>query len=329
MSDNSLSVDDVDALISGSGSMASNEFAEHSGAEDFLTCDPASQQRIIRDKFPTLGEINERFAASLKDRLLTLLRKPAEVLVSPVQFQAFNEFQTAIQASSVVSKLTIAPLIGFGLVVCEAPLVFALVDTLFGGQSQSYPTSARNFSATEQSIIQRLTSMLIDQYQQSWASIYPLTLSIQDSVDDLSSVAIVSATEVIVCNTFTIEIEKLKGSFHICFPYTSLAPIRDVLLTSAFPKRNPIDNDWPEKLSQQIEFAEVELIANFTQMNSSVRDLLALEKGQILQCVIDKNVIATVSDVPLLNCRFGSKKGRIALKVNYLVTDPTPFFENV
>jgi flagellar motor switch protein FliM len=329
MSDNSLSVDDVDALVSGSDSVVPEEFAEHSSEENFRTCDIASQQRIVREKFPTLSAINERFAVTLKDCLLTLLRKPAEVVVSPVQFQAFNEFQTAIQAPSLVSKLTIAPLVGCGFVVCEAPLVFAFVDTLFGGQSQNYPTSARDFSATEQSIIQRLISVLIDHYQQSWSSTYALTLRVQDSLGELNSVSIASATEVIVCSTFTIEIGKLKGSFHICFPYTSLAPIRDVLLISAFPKSDQVDNDWSEKLSQQIEFSEVELIANFAQIRSSVRDLLALQKGQILQCVIEKNVIATVSDIPVLNCRFGSKNGRLALKVNYLMTDPAPFFENV
>jgi flagellar motor switch protein FliM len=329
MSDNSLSADDVDALVSGVDPMASDAVAEQGVEKDFQVCDIANQQRIIREKFPTLNLINERFSASLKDCLLSMLRKPSEVVVSPVHFQSFRELQVAIQAPAQTSILTIAPLVGFGLLVCEAPLVFALVDTLFGGQSQSYPTTTRDFSATEQSVIQRLTNVVIEQYQHSWSSVYPLTLRAQDSVSDINSVAIASASDVIVCSTFTIEIGKLKGSFYICLPYTALAPIRDVLVTTVFPKSDHIDNDWPEKMSQQIEFAEVELVANFAQVKSSIRGLLALEKGQILQCAIEKNVIATVSDVPLLNCRFGSKNGRIALKVNHFMNDPAPLFENI
>jgi flagellar motor switch protein FliM len=329
MSDNSLSVDDVDALVSGIDSMAPDGVAEPGAEKYFQACDIANQQRIIREKFPTLDAINERFSASLKDCLLAILRKPSEVLVSPVHFQSFRELQVAIQAPAQSSILTIAPLVGLGLLVYEAPLVFALVDTLFGGQSQNYPTATRDFSATELSVIQRLTSVVIEQYQHSWSSIYPLTIRVHDSVSDINSVAIASASDVIVCSTFTIEIGKLKGSFHICLPYTALAPIRDVLVTTAFPKNDQTDNDWPEMMSQQIEFAEVELVANFAQMKSSVRGLLALEKGQILQCVVEKNVIATVSDVPLLNCRFGSKNGRIALKVNHFVNDPASFFENI
>jgi flagellar motor switch protein FliM len=329
MSDNSLSVNDIDALIGGADSNATDETAEQGDDQNFRTCDIASQQRIIRDKLPTLAAINERFAVTLSDSLLVLLRKPSEVVVSAVQFQAFHELQVAIQSPAHISILTIEPLAGFGLVACEAPLVFALVDTLFGGQSQTLPTTTRDFSATEQSVIQRLTSVLIEQYQQSWSSVYPLTLRVQESVNDINFVAIAGASEVMVCSTFTIEIGKLRGSFHVCIPYSALAPIRDVLVTTPSPKSDHADSDWSEKMSQQIELAEVELVANFAQVNSTVRELLALEKGQILQCVVEKNVIATVSEVPLLSCRFGSKNGRIALKVNHFMNDPAPFFENI
>jgi flagellar motor switch protein FliM len=329
MTANSLSVDDVDVLLSASDPIASEGFAELNNEKDLQSCDIASQQRIINEKFPTLAVINERFTASLKDSLLAMLRKPSEVVVTPPQFQAFHELQAAIQAPAHISILTIAPLVGCGLVVCEASLAFALVDTLFGGQSLTYPTAMRDFSATEHSVVQRLTSVVIEQYQQSWSSIYPLKLRLQDSMSDMNLVTIASASEVIVYSTFTIEIGNLKGSFHICFPYSALMPIRDVLVTTAYPKSDAADNEWSKRMSQQVEMAEVELVANFAQVKSSVRDLLALEKGQIFQCVIEKNVIATVSNVPLLNCRFGSKNGRIALKVNHFMNDPTPFFENI
>ncbi len=329
MSDNSLSVNDIDALIGGTDSIESDVTAKQSDDQNYRTCDIANQQRIIRDKLPTLAAINERFAVTLSDSLVVLLRKPSNVAVSTVQFQAFQELQVAIQSPAHISILSIDPLIGFGLVACEAPLVFALVDTLFGGQSQTLPTTTRDFSATEQSVIQRLTALVIEQYQHSWSSVYPLTLRLHDSFNDINLVAIAGASEVMVCSTFTIEIGKLRGSFHICVPYSALAPIRDVLVTAPSPKGDHTDSDWSEKMSQQIELAEVELVANFAQMNSTVRELLALEKGQILQCVVEKNVIATVSEVPLLNCRFGSKNGRMALKVNHFMNDPAPFFENI
>ena len=69
------------------------------------------------------------------------------------------------------------PLRGLGLVVCDPPLVFAVIDALFGGAGK-YPTriEGRDFSATEQKVIRRLVDVIMGDYKRAWEGIYQLEL---------------------------------------------------------------------------------------------------------------------------------------------------------
>jgi len=71
---------------------------------------------------------------------------------------------------------------GQGLIVCEPALVFGVIDTLYGGIGKFQTRiEGRDFSATEQRIINRLVEVIKQEYKTAWKGIYPIELEHQRS----------------------------------------------------------------------------------------------------------------------------------------------------
>ena len=91
------------------------------------------------------------------------------------------------------------PLRGSGLIVCDPTLVFAVIDALFGGAGKFHTRiEGRDFSPTEQRVIQRLLEVVIDEYKKAWAGIYPLELEYQRSEMQPQFANIATPSEIVV-----------------------------------------------------------------------------------------------------------------------------------
>src|SRR5690606_18892926 len=122
---------------------------------------------------------------------------------------------------------------GSGLIVCEPNLVFAVIDGLFGGSGKFHTRiEGRDFSPTEQRVIQRLVATIIEEYRRAWSSIYPLELEYQRSEMQPLFANIATPSEVVVSSTFTLELGETSGQLHLCIPYSTLEPIRDILYSN-------------------------------------------------------------------------------------------------
>jgi flagellar motor switch protein FliM len=67
-------------------------------------------------------------------------------------------------------------------VVCEPALVFGVIESLYGGIGKFQTRiEGRDFSATEQRVINRMVDVITDEYKKAWVGIYPLELDYQRS----------------------------------------------------------------------------------------------------------------------------------------------------
>jgi len=83
------------------------------------------------------------------------------VSVGGIKVQKYSAFLREIVVPTNFNIMAIRPLRGSGLVVCDPTLVFAVIDALFGGAGKFHTRiEGRDFSATEQRIIQMLAETL-------------------------------------------------------------------------------------------------------------------------------------------------------------------------
>ncbi|RZI84438.1 MAG: flagellar motor switch protein FliM [Rubrivivax sp.] len=320
-----LSQDEVDALlqgITGESQKLDQEEAPQEGIRDYNL---ANQERIVRGRMPTMEIINERFARNIRVGLFNLIRKSPEVSVGGIKVQKYSAFLREIVVPTNFNIMAIRPLRGSGLVVCDPTLVFAVIDALFGGAGKFHTRiEGRDFSPTEQRIITRLIEVISEEYKKAWRGIYPIELDYQRSEMQPQFATIATPSEIVVCCSFTLEIGDTSGTIHFCIPYATLEPIRDILFSSIQGDSAEPDRRWVKLLTQQIQSAEVELVAEMAHAPATVEQLLALKPGDFIELDLEKLIEAKVDGVPILECYYGTSNGKYALRIDKLLTNANP-----
>jgi flagellar motor switch protein FliM len=235
--------------------------------------------------------------------------------------QKYSAFLREIVVPTNFNIMAIRPLRGSGLVVCDPTLVFAVIDALFGGGGKFHTrTEGCDFSPTEQRIIQRLVQVISTEYKNAWRGIYPVELDYQRSEMQPQFATIATPSEIVVCTSFTLEIGDTSGTIHFCMPYASLEPIRDILYSSIQGDSAEPDRRWVNLLKQQIQSAEVELVAELAHAPATVEQLLAFKPGDFIELDLNPLIEAKVDGVPVLECHYGTSSGKYALRVENLLT---------
>ena len=325
MSQQILSQDEVDALLQGITGESQKLEPEEQPTEGIRDYNLASQERIVRGRMPTMEIINERFARNIRIGLFNLIRRSPEVSIGGTKVQKYSAFLRELVVPTNFNIVSIKPLRGSGLVVCEPTLVFSVIDALFGGAGKFHTRiEGRDFSPTEQRVIQRLVDVVATEFKKAWNGIYPLELEYQRSEMQPQFANIATPNEIVVSTAFTLELGDTTGSIHLAIPYATMEPIRDILYSSVQGDSAEPDRRWVNLLKTQIQDAEVELVAELGHAPATVEQLLSMKAGDFLELDLESLIQAKVDGVPVFKCHYGTNNGRYAIKVDELLTNPHP-----
>lgn len=320
-----LSQEEVDALLAGvNGELADDQPTDDVGSGGVRPYDLSSQERIVRGRMPTLEIVNERFARNFRIGVFNFMRRNPEISVGPVKVQKFSAFLRNVVVPTNINVVHVRPLRGMGLLICDPTLVFTVIDNLFGGSGTNMArVEGREFSATEQRIIQRLVEVITAEYARSWSSIYPIELEYARSEMNTQFANIATPSEIVVTTTFEVEIGDVGGAMHICIPYSTFEPIREILYSPLQGDQGSSDRRWVNLLTQQIKSATVELVAELAYSQATVRELLGLKAGDFIELDRQPTLVAKVDGVPVFECDYGALGHRYGLRVREFLTQPT------
>jgi flagellar motor switch protein FliM len=316
MSESFLSQEEVDALLEGVTGESQKTVEDSVEYGEVRPYNISSQERIVRGRMPTMEIVNERFARNLRVGLFNFIRRSPEISVGPVAVQRYSAFLRELAVPTNFNIVAIRPLRGNGMIVCEPSLVFGVIDTLFGGIGK-FPTriEGRDFSATEQRVINRLVDVISTEYKKAWKGIYPLELDYQRSEMQPQFANIATPSEIVIATSFQLEIGDIQGSIHFCFPYSTLEPIRDVLYSSTQGDSMEVDRRWVNVLTREIQAAEVTLVAELAKADATVERLMSLKKGDFIELERMPKIQATIDGVPVFECHYGTHNAKYAIRI--------------
>ncbi|MGB7302178.1 MAG: flagellar motor switch protein FliM [Burkholderiaceae bacterium] len=329
MSDQILSQDEVDSLLSGVDS--DEPVLESVGDEKGVRAyDLANQNRIVRGRMPTLESVHEQFCRLFRTVVTNITSQSTEVTSGPIKFEKFSEFMSTQVIPSNLNIMQVKPLRGKCLLIFEPQLICALVDGLFGG-SGTIPSGieGREFSKTEKRIITRLVDSFTESYRQSWDGVYPIELEYVRSEMLPQFASIASPAESVVSTRFWIESGTAAGAVHLCIPYGTLEPIRETLYSAVNSDQIEKDGSWVRKLSSQLESADIELVADLSKTDITFGELLNLQVGDFIELDLKETLSVTAGNVPFLRCRYGVNENRYAVKIEKFLTVPDELINGV
>ena len=312
-----LSQDEIDALLHGvSGGDVETETDEDLQDGEARGYDFASQDRIVRGRMPTLEMINERFARYFRISLFNMLRRAGEISVSGVQMLKFAEYVHSLFVPTSLNLVRVQPLRGTALFVLEPKLVFALVDNFFGGGGRFHTKiEGREFTPTELRVINMVLEIAFKDLMQAWKPVMEVGFEYQSSEVNPHFANIVSPTEVVVVNTFRVELEGGGGDLHVTMPYSMVEPIRDLLDAGVQSDRSDRDERWTRSIREEMKEARVELSSTLLETSLSLREVNSLQAGDVIAVDLPELVILEAEEAPVFRGKYGNHNGSRAIKI--------------
>lgn len=315
MSQDFLSQEEVDALLKGVTGEEDAPATEES-AEGVKSYELGRQERIVRGRMPTMELINERFARYFRIGLFNYMHRSTEISVGPIRVQKYSEFVRNLVVPTNLNLVQVKPLRGTGLVVFDPSLVFLVVDNMFGGDGRFHTrVEGRDFTPTEQRIIQGMLNVVFAEYERAWKPVFEVKFEYVRSEMNTQFANIATPSEIVVAITFTIELSGNSAEMHLCLPYSMVEPIRDVLYSTMHSEQAASDKRWTSLLTQQLQQAEVEIVATLGDANITLRDILHLKAGDVIPLNLAEKIKAAVDGIPVMECTYGVRNGMYALRI--------------
>jgi flagellar motor switch protein FliM len=313
---------EIDALIHGVDTGAVSTEATPTPGE-VRSYDFNNQMRIVRGRMPTLEMINERFARLFRVSLYNLLRRSPEISVAPVAIKKFSEYVHTLHVPTNLNLVKINPFRGTALIMLDPKLVFAVVDSFFGGSGRHAKIEGRDFTATEQRIIHMILRSVFADLHEAWSHVATIEVEYLQSEINPHFANIVSPSEIVVITSFHVDLDGVGGELHVTMPYAMIEPLREILDSGMASDRVDKDERWMHTLREEIEDADVELSTLLGRTSITLGQLLNLKPGDIIDCDFTGKVLVLAEDVPMFRGSFGLSRGHQAIKFEDRVRRPS------
>jgi len=310
-----LNQDEIDALLKGVDNGAvplEGADAEPGEARNY---DLATQVRIVRGRMPTLEMINDRFARLLRIGLYNLIRRSPEIAVAPVNVVKFTEYVQTLHLPASLNMVKINPLRGTALFVLDSTLVFAIVDAFFGGTGRHAKIEGREFTRTENRVIQLVLAQAFGDIREAWSPVAKIDVEYINSEINPHFANIVSPSEIVVVTSFRIELDGRGGELHVTMPYSMIEPVREMLDAGFQSDLDDQDERWVNALRQDVMDVDVPIGATVARRQLRLRDILHMQPGDVIPVEMPEEMIMRANGVPAFKVKMGSHKGNLALQV--------------
>lgn len=286
--------------------------------------DLASQERIIRGRMPTMELIHDRFARQFRTSLAKFLGKTCFVNVGGIEMVKFGLFMKKLPLPSSLHIYRMPPLLGYALMVVSTPLVYGIVDCLFGGQGGGrVKVEGREYTAIETRLIGKVVLMALDTLKEAWGPIHPVDFVYVRSEFNPLAVAIVPPTDVVIIVTIEVELEQESTTITLCTPYSTIEPLRQKLATGFQSTRLEMDKSLMRRVESTVKQTEAELSIELARGSIKTSELLALAPGDIM--TLDTNpseeAILKIEGTPKFYSYVGSFRGNRAARVTRVIPE--------
>jgi len=320
-----LTQDEINSLLRGlsDGDIEQDSVQANDPNANAKKFDLANQERIIRGRMPTMELIHDRFARQFRTNLAKFIGRTCFANVGGIEMVKFGLFMKKLPLPSSLHIFRMPPLSGYALMVVSAPLVFGIVDSLFGGSGQGrVKIEGREYTPIETRLIGKVVMMALDVLKDAWAPIHPVDFVYVRSEFNPLAIAIVPPTDVVIIVTIEVELEQESTTLTLCTPYSTIEPLRGKLATGFQSTRLEVDSGVMKRMEVNVKQTLANMSVQLATGTLKTRDFLGLKTGDILS--MDTNpsdeAMVMIEGAPKFYGYVGSYRGNRAVRI----TRPIP-----
>ncbi|MBF2053603.1 MAG: flagellar motor switch protein FliM [Candidatus Sericytochromatia bacterium] len=289
--------------------------------QDVRAYDFRHPSKFSREHVQTLQAVHEMFARLLSTQLTTQMRLPVQIEVMSVDQLTYDEFMRSITNPTVVMIYSMPPLNGNVLFEFTPGTAISIIERLLGGPGKM-PTKARELTDIEQTLMSSVFNKGMLSLKEAWKNLVPdLQPILQTLETNPRFVQVSGAGDSVLVLSFEIRLGDSTGSMRLCLPYPtveSLLPQLNRQLFISGQKRQEEAQQNSLEMRRQLEHVELRLAILLGETEIQMRDLLALEVGDVLPLPT-----ATAAELPVIieqELSFLARPGTVGRKLAAQIT---------
>ncbi|MGB2068515.1 MAG: flagellar motor switch protein FliM, partial [Candidatus Puniceispirillaceae bacterium] len=263
-----------------------------------------------------LRMINERFARMARQVFLPMLRIQPRISSFPPEVKTFDEYTAGIENFMSLNISRIEELRGSMLAVLSPTFISVLTNSYYGGKIKPLATTRSEFTATEERIIEIISSGLNDTLEVAWRDLMEINIQYSSREVNPQFASFVDGSDLVIICSFVVQLPDIDAaSFDIIYPLQTLKPIASLLRSRVQTDKANDDKSWRDRMERAVLEIPLDLTARLSEPTVSMNKLIRLKAGDVFPIDIGEGVEILIEKLPFYSGELGEVGGQAAISL--------------
>jgi len=311
-----LSSDEVNALIEGLSEDSGEAAVIPAEGKDIRPFQFGSDDLSLLGDYYALRMINERFARMARQVFLPMLRIQPRISSFPPEVKTFDEYTAGIENFMSLNISRIEELRGSMLAVLSPTFISVLTNSYYGGKIKPLATTRSEFTATEERIIEIISSGLNDTLEVAWRDLMEINIQYSSREVNPQFASFVDGSDLVIICSFVVQLPDIDAaSFDIIYPLQTLKPIASLLRSRVQTDKANDDKSWRDRMERAVLEIPLDLTARLSEPTVSMNKLIRLKAGDVFPIDIGEGVEILIEKLPFYSGELGEVGGQAAISL--------------
>ncbi|QBR72661.1 flagellar motor switch protein FliM [Beijerinckiaceae bacterium] len=284
------------------------------------------------DRMPMLQVIFDRLAAQGSEMLRQLSASIALFTVDSISTVRIGEFLDEVDGQVVVGIIYAQAWDSRLLVGLDHNFIFALAETLFGGDGTEPPaTEKRALSNIELRLAERAFELFGKALHTSFSTVCDTVFKLDRVETRVDFVTLAPRTAFGIMTKMKVRLLGRESEMFVLIPQSALNSIRQELVRHTASDISIRDPRWTKQIQSEIGRTEIAVRGVIEERHFTLGDIAGLEIGKVLslQATAKSRVKLECNAEPLFWCDLGQGDGLYTLRIDEFVNQEQEFIEDI
>ena len=275
------------------------------------------------ERLPMLEVVFDRFVRLLTTTLRNFTSDNVDIDIRAITSMRFEDYINSIPVPALLIVFKAIEWENLGIITVDGPLVYSMVDVLFGGRKITRPIriEGRPYTTIEQGIVRQMSDLLLVDLGAAFDSLSPVTFQFERMETTPRFATISRPGDPAVLLQLRIDMDDRGGNLEILIPHATLEPIRPLLLNVFMGEKFGRDTVWEEHLNHEMANTLVELEVVLDPKPALMQDIMRLKVGStiIMENFPDDDIIVHSQGIKLLSGKLGRQGDNMAVCISKVI----------
>ena len=238
--------------------------------------------RIPKSQVRAIHLLHDTFVRNLVSSLSAYLRSYLTVNLVSVEQLSYSEFLEGLPSPTCMVSLGLRPYDGNGVLELNPTLVFPVLEMVLGGTGKSSAPVQRDITEIEQKLLDGLIRIILQDLREAWKTVTAIEFTVEAMETEPQLLRVLAPNEAVVAIGVEVKLGETVGMMNIAMPSIVIKMMRQKFDQQWSVRKSHASEDEQARFLTRLQEASFQIEARLEGLELSVRDLLALEEGNLV-----------------------------------------------